>query len=232
MFSDFETLDVLGPVEICKIKTKNTFLKNITPFPDTNLNNKKSTMTNSRPIIILAIPGSLTSTSANLNILKTIADIAPENTVIEIFQGLGKLPHFNPETSGAIPEVDHFKQQVSAADGVIIATPEYAFGVPGVLKNALDWLVFTGELNDKPVVAISASTLYTGGDKALASLLQTLSALGTSMNAGSSLSIGNIKSKMTDTGLISDSKTKQDLYQILENLIKMIGPAFLEAQAS
>jgi chromate reductase len=142
---------------------------------------------------IAAISGSLKSTSSNTNILKTIAALAPENVHISIVTGLEKLPHFSPDIEAGDKFVNDFRKQISKADGVIFSTPEYAFGIPGSLKNALDWLVSSGELNEKPIAAISASPLYSGGDKALASLLLTLTALGTRFDAQSSISIGNIK---------------------------------------
>jgi chromate reductase, NAD(P)H dehydrogenase (quinone) len=179
-------------------------------------------MTTIKTINILAISGSLKSTSANTNILRAITSIAPQNVVIKIFEGLDSLPHFNPETKEEIDSVNKLRQQIKNADGVIVSTPEYAFGVPGVLKNALDWLVSSGELNEKPVAAISASPLYSGGDKALASLLLTLTALGTKMNTGSGLSIGNIKNKMNEAGIISDIETIQALKQLLNGLIEMM----------
>ena len=108
------------------------------------------------------------------------------------------------------------------ADGVIFSTPEYAFGVPGVLKNALDWVVSSGELNEKPVAAISASPLYSGGDKALASLLLTLTALGTNMGAGSSLSIAFVKSKITDAVEITSDETMAELGLLLDGLLNRL----------
>jgi chromate reductase, NAD(P)H dehydrogenase (quinone) len=175
-----------------------------------------------KTINILSISGSLKSTSSNTNILRAVANIAPQNVVIKMFEGLDSLPHFNPEIKEDIDAVTRLRQQIKEADGVIISTPEYAFGVPGILKNALDWLVSSGELNEKPVAAISASPLYSGGDKALASLLLTLTALGTTMNAGSGLSIGNVKNKMNEAGIISDIETIQVLKHLLNNLIEMI----------
>lgn len=175
-----------------------------------------------KTINILAISGSLKTTSANTNILRILAKMAPGNVVLKIFEGLDELPHFNPETKGDSASVVNLRQLIKEADAVIFSTPEYAFGVPGVLKNALDWLVFSGELNEKPVIAISASPLYSGGDKALASLLLTLTALGTNMGAGSSLSITNIKSKITEAGEITDSETIQELEMVLDNLIKKL----------
>ena len=173
-------------------------------------------------INILAVSGSLKSTSANTSILKAICKIAPQNVMVNIFDGLDKLPHFNPEWSNDIDSLNNYRQQLRLADGVIFSTPEYAFGVPGVLKNALDWIVSSGELNEKPVAAISASPLYSGGDKALGSLLLTLTALGTNMGAGSSLSIANIKSKITDAGEISDDETTAELKLLLDGLLNHI----------
>ena len=94
--------------------------------------------------------------------------------------------------------------------------------MPGVLKNALDWLVSSGELNEKPVAAISASPLYSGGDKALASLLLTLTALGTNMGANPSLSIANVKSKINETGFVTDTETLAALQLLLDNLISRV----------
>lgn len=175
-----------------------------------------------KTINIVAISGSLKSNSANTNILRALVKMAPEKVIIKIADNLDALPHFNPETKEEIVSVFNLRQQLRESNAVIFSTPEYAFGVPGVLKNALDWLVSSGELNEKPVLAISASPLFLGGDKALASLLLTLKALGTNMNAGSSLSIGNIKNKMNEAGEIIDEETIQSLEFILNNLLKTI----------
>lgn len=179
-------------------------------------------MTNNKTIKIIAISGSLKLTSANTNILRTISKIAPASVVINIVDGLDKLPHFNPELTNEILSIIDFRQQLKGADGVIFSTPEYAFGVPGVLKNALDWVVSSGELNGKPVAAISASPLYSGGDKALASLILTLTALGTNMGANSNLSIADIRNKMTIEGEIVDCDTLLALKLLLDDLIKRI----------
>ncbi|CAN5365698.1 NADPH-dependent FMN reductase [soil metagenome] len=175
-----------------------------------------------KQINILGISGSLKSTSTNTNILKFISTIVPVHVSLKLFGSLDSLPHFNPETTETIPAVENLRQQIKEADAVVVSTPEYAFGMPGVLKNALDWIVSSGELNEKPVAASSASPLYTGGDKALGSLLLTLTALGTNMGAGSSLSIANVKSKITDAGEISDDETTTALMLMLNELINKI----------
>ncbi|MBC7488550.1 MAG: NAD(P)H-dependent oxidoreductase, partial [Cytophagaceae bacterium] len=129
------------------------------------------------------------------------------------------LPPFNPDKPQDILSVLHFRKLLSQSDAVIISTPEYAFGVPGVLKNALDWVVSTGEFNEKPVVAISASPLTSGGDKALESLLHTLTALGTIKDEHSSLSIAAVKKKINEAGKLTDADTKKQLQLLLGRLL-------------
>src|SRR5689334_7742067 len=109
-------------------------------------------------IRIIAISGSLRSQSSNTTILKAATMLAPDGVSISLYEGLGMLPHFNPELEGAEgPAVLDFRRRIRESDGVLISSPEYAHGVPGSLKNALDWIVGTGELVDKPVALINAS---------------------------------------------------------------------------
>lgn len=175
-----------------------------------------------KQINIIGISGSLKSASANTNILQAIAAIVPPQVDFRIFEGIDILPHFNPERTENNDAVEAFRAQIKKSDAVIISTPEYAFGVPGVLKNALDWLVSSGEMNEKPVASISASPLYSGGDKALASLLLTLTALGTNIGADSSVSIGNIKNKVNAAGAVTDKDTIHTLTMLLEKLLEKI----------
>jgi len=129
---------------------------------------------------ILAISGSLRASSTNTALVRAIAAMAPTGMDVTLYDGLGDLPHFSPDLDDekSPAAVIQLRALLRAADGVLICTPEYAFGVPGSLKNALDWTVSSGDLNEKPVAAISASPLYSGGDKAHASLLLTLTARG------------------------------------------------------
>jgi NAD(P)H-dependent FMN reductase len=174
-------------------------------------------------ISILAVSGSLRSNSANTFILKTVIALAPANVHIYMYHGIDKLPFFNPETEHeALSAVEDWRRHVQAADGVMICTPEYAFGVPGVLKNALDWLVGSGELNGKPVAAISASPLATGGDKALLSLENTLTALGTVKSESTLLKIPFIVKKLDAAGMLTDEATRQQLNNVLSALINAI----------
>lgn len=171
---------------------------------------------------ILAISGSLREASTNTAILKNLQKLAPETTAITIYCPDAAIPHFSPDLDkpGAFAPVETLRNLVKKAEAVIICTPEYAFGVPGSLKNALDWLVSSGELNQKPVAAISASPLNSGGDKALASLDLTLTALGT-INGGR-LSIPAIRTRLNEAGLVTDPETLAALKMVVLNLEKVV----------
>ena len=102
---------------------------------------------------LVAICGSLDPSSANSALLHGIASLEPDVTV---WDELADVPPFRPDVDGDA-HVASLRQAIAAADAVLIATPEYAGGMPGVLKNALDWLVGSGELYGKPVVVVSAA---------------------------------------------------------------------------
>jgi chromate reductase len=149
-----------------------------------------------KKINILALSGSLRKKSSSIAVLKSLSGLAITKAGFKIYDTLDGLPHFSPDREEGTQEVNDFRHALQEADGIVICTPEYAFGVPGTLKNALDWVVSSGELNEKPVIAISVSPLPSGGDKALASLLLTLSALGTRLDAEAALSIPVINKKL------------------------------------
>lgn len=179
-------------------------------------------MTHAKALKILAISGSLKTSSANSRLVRVLAAMAGTGTEVTIYTELDQLPHFNPDKEEGNPAVAHFRKLLKAADGVIISTPEYAFGVPGTLKNALDWTVSSGELNEKPVIALSASPMYEGGRKAMTSLLLTLGALGTRMTERSHLSIPDILRKLDAEGRVTDTQLQADLEALWQHLLDMI----------
>lgn len=126
---------------------------------------------------ILAISGSLRHVSTNTTLLRAMMAMAPEGVEIELYAGLGDLPHFNPDLEGAEPpSVLDFRARLQAADGVLISSPEYAHGVPGVLKNALDWVVGSGELVEKPVALLNASPRSVHAQAQLTEILTVMTA--------------------------------------------------------
>ncbi|GHO50391.1 NADPH-dependent FMN reductase [Ktedonospora formicarum] len=171
---------------------------------------------------ILAISGSLRISSTNTSLVRAATTLAPENMHIMIYTELGTLPPFSPELDGddAPASVKELRAQIQSSDGVLICTPEYAYGMPGSLKNALDWTVSSGDLHGKPLVAISASP--GGGERALASLLLTLQALNAKVAEGGTLSIFNARAKVDAHGNVADEATVKDLKAILEALARAI----------
>jgi chromate reductase len=127
---------------------------------------------------ILAISGSLRATSLNTAVLRAAGRLAPAGMAIELFEGIGSLPFFNSDLKGErLPRaVAEFRAAIGAADGLLISSPEYARGVSGVMKNALDWLVGSLEFPDKPVALINTSPRATDAPAALTLTLETMSA--------------------------------------------------------
>lgn len=125
---------------------------------------------------IVAVCGSLRAQSSNAALLRALASVAPAAVDVVAYEGLASLPHFNPDldAEGAEPPeaVRDLRALLISADAIVISSPEYAHGVPGSLKNMLDWLVSTGELVGKPVALLNAAAA--GGQYAQAALAETL----------------------------------------------------------
>jgi chromate reductase, NAD(P)H dehydrogenase (quinone) len=170
---------------------------------------------------ILGICGSTRKASGNLNLLKAISSLLPEEASMEIYTAIDQLPHFNPDldVSPAPDEIVRFRTLLHRADAVIICTPEYAMGVPGTLKNALDWTVKSADFSGKPSLLITASTL---GEKAHESLLATLKVIEADIDENTALLISHIRSKLGPDGLISDANTLKAVNHVLQHLLKKI----------
>ena len=167
-------------------------------------------------IRILAISGSLRRDSSNYKIIKQIATIAPNNIEFNIYNDLGKLPPFDGEEGYEV--VDAWRTQIQEANGVLICTPEYAFGIPGSLKNALDWTVSSGDFYEKPVALITASSV---GDKGHAALLNVLTAITAKMNEDTKLLIPFIRSKFNEKGELN-AEILAAVESVLKSLIQLI----------
>ncbi|MBW4695733.1 MAG: NAD(P)H-dependent oxidoreductase [Lyngbya sp. HA4199-MV5] len=129
-----------------------------------------------QPVQILAISGSLRARSSNTALLQAAIVLAPVDVEIRLYGGLGVLPHFNPDLELHEPAaVTDLRQQLQACDGLLISSPEYAHGVPGVLKNALDWLVSGEEFVGKPIALFNASPRATHAQASLSEILTVMS---------------------------------------------------------
>ena len=124
----------------------------------------------------LGLSGSLRAASTNSALIDVMREYAPEGCTLSIYDGLGRLPIFNPDDEqrpGA--EVPRLTAMVVQADGLVIACPEYAHGVPGGLKNALDWLVSGEAAIGKPAMLVHASPRSRISRAALREILKTMS---------------------------------------------------------
>lgn len=141
---------------------------------------------------ILGICGSLQARSKNLTLLTTAARLAPPGAEVLLFDGLGNLPHFNPDVSEeAQPDaVLRWRRALSESDALLIACPEYGHSLPGVVKNAIDWVIGTGELEGS-IVAITAAVPHPErGRRGLQALRDTLGAVRATIVGGEPIVTG------------------------------------------
>lgn len=141
---------------------------------------------------ILAVCGSLQEKSANRDLLRVAAATAPPGVDVVLFDGLAELPHFNPdlERDATLPAVDRWRSAVAGSDALLVACPEYGFSLPGSLKNAVDWLIGSGELEGKIVAITAAVPALERGRRGLAALAQTLSAVSATILGGEPIAKG------------------------------------------
>jgi chromate reductase, NAD(P)H dehydrogenase (quinone) len=129
-------------------------------------------------IKILAISGSLRSRSSNTRLIRRVAEIAGDLATVDIFADLDRLPHFNPDNEPLDNLiVSDLTQRMRSADGLLVSTPEYAHGLPGTLKNALDWLVGTDAFIEKPFTLFQADDRSIYAPQSLIEILKTMSGL-------------------------------------------------------
>lgn len=131
-----------------------------------------------QPLRILAISGSLRRVSSNTALMHAAAALAPDGLEVRVYTHLAEIPPFNPDLDGEQPPapVAEFRSELDASAAVLISSPEYAHGVPGSLKNALDWIVGSGEIVGKPVAIINAAPRATHAQASLAETLRVMSA--------------------------------------------------------
>lgn len=133
-----------------------------------------------RPMRLLAISGSLRQASSNTAALEALAKLTPAGIKVLVYRDLAKLPPFNPDDDvddRPKPEpVETLRALIAASDALVIAAPEYAHGLPGVLKNALDWLVASETFAGKPTMLINTSPRAFHAQASLREILSTMAA--------------------------------------------------------
>lgn len=152
---------------------------------------------------ILGISGSLRKASINSMLLRAAKRLAPPDLELSIFGGVGELPLFNPDLEACLPSpVLALHDAVARADALLLASPEYAHGVTGAIKNTLDWLVSFEPFSGKRVAILNASPRARHADAALRETLKTMSAV---IVEPASLSIPLLGAKLEEDGMMEDT---------------------------
>jgi len=158
---------------------------------------------------ILAMSGSLRKDSYNTAVLQALGHLAPDGVDVIVYDGMGELPLFNPDRENEqIPAVVKFKRLVNEAEGMVIASPEYAHGISGVMKNALDWLVSGEEFVFMPLMLINTSPRAYHAQQALREVLVTMSGV---IVESSCVSVPLLGSNMQAADIVDDQDINTEL---------------------
>jgi chromate reductase len=177
---------------------------------------------------VLGIAGSLSSASFNRALLRAAAELAPAGMEVHLFEGLGDIPLFNEdvEARGDPAPVRAFKAAIQEADALLIATPEYNYGVPGVLKNAIDWAsrpAGKSPLNRKPAAIMGASKGMHGTARAQLALRQTFVFTETYTMLRPEVYLGRAHEKVDADGRLVDEPTREQMRKLLEAFAEWSG---------
>jgi chromate reductase, NAD(P)H dehydrogenase (quinone) len=174
---------------------------------------------------ILAISGSLRRDSHNAALLRAAAELLPPAVELTLYEELERIPPFNEDRlAQPAASVQSLRDAVTAADGVLIATPEYNSSIPGVLKNALDWLsrpLLESPLRNKPAAVIGASTGMFGAVWAQAETRKVLAAIGARV-LDQELPVPNAHEQFGDDGRLADQDLEQELTAAIDALVQAI----------
>lgn len=181
---------------------------------------------------IVAVAGSLRRASFNRSLLFNLAELAPEGMALEI-HSLAEVPVFNPddEATGTPAAVQRLREAIAAADGLLVITPEYNAGIPGVLKNALDWLsrpAGKSVLVGKPTAIAGVTTGSLGTARAQAQLRALLDHTATPVLPAPQVYIGLARDKFDADGRLTDEKTRafaQKFLAAFAEWVRRLSPA-------
>ena len=176
-----------------------------------------------QPLRILGIPGSLRKASYNRAALRAAQQLCPEGASLEVFD-LGGIPGFNQDEERNPPQkVVELKQKIRAADAILFATPEYNYGLPGVLKNAIDWAsrpYGDNAWDGKMAGIISAALSRGGGVRAQYQLRQSFVFLNVEAVLQPEVAIGEAQMRFDEQGNLNDQTAKQLIGQLLQTLVE------------
>jgi len=166
---------------------------------------------------LLAISGSLREASSNSRLVEALVRLAPQGVAVEVYRGLQDLPFFNLDLDGDTPPgpVADLRGRIGACDGLVICSPEYAHGVAGVMKNALDWLVPSVEFPGKPVALINASPQ---AHHAQAHLRETLTIMSAQLVEAASVSVPLQGRGLSVEAIVEDAQLAEALRGVLGEL--------------
>src|SRR5436190_19778593 len=176
---------------------------------------------------ILGISGSLRRGSNNTSLLRAAAELLPPGVELEVYDGLGAMPPYDPgiDVEPAHPAVAALREAIAAADGVLIATPEYNGSIPGVLKNALDWAsrpFSESALRGKPVAVVGASTGLFGAVWAQAETRKVLGIIGADV-IDHELPVGRADTAFGDNGELVEPEQRAVLSDLVHVLAARAG---------
>ncbi|HRV60987.1 MAG: NAD(P)H-dependent oxidoreductase [Solirubrobacterales bacterium] len=179
---------------------------------------------------VLAIVGSLRENSFSEQVARAAGDLAPEGVEVEVYEGLASVPAYNadhdPAYDGPEPvpaEVEDLRNQISAADALLVVTPEYNAGPPGYLKNAIDWASRphkASSLAGKPAAIVSQSPMPFGGIWANQALRKSFTITGTP-TVERELAIGKVDEKIED-GRLTDDQARADVIALMAELNELV----------
>jgi chromate reductase len=167
------------------------------------------------PILLRAISGSLRRDSFNTALARGAIALAPEGVTIEMLE-YRDVPLYDADLE-IPPSVASLKDAIARADGLVIATPEYNFGIPGVLKNMIDWAsrpAYRSPLLGKPVAIVSASTSLIGGARAQLQLREVLLGTAAYPFPWPDVVLGRAKEKISE-GRVVDETSRRLLGEML-----------------
>jgi chromate reductase, NAD(P)H dehydrogenase (quinone) len=185
---------------------------------------------------ILGISGSLRADSHNTKLLRAAAELLPREAELELWSGLKAVPPYDEDddVQPAPAAVAELRAAIADADAVLFATPEYNASIPGVLKNALDWVarpLKSNPLRNKPVAVVGASTGAFGAVWSQAELRKVLASIGARVVEGD-VAVGHAPSRFDEHGRLADEQLLEQLIEVVGALVSEVAPVPVDLAAS